>query len=224
MCINYLPPSRRQLVEHFGIEAPEEDWENETWQDYTAPVMIDTGTGPFTFLASYGFVPKRHMPGKLRLTTMNARSETIAELNTYRSAWHHSQLCLIPMQEFYEPCYESGKAVRHRIGMADGQPFAVAGIWRSWNEPDGKPSYSFTQITINADQHAIMRRTHKPEDEKRCLVIVPQEEYGNWLSCRQPEMARRWLANYPADKMLLEPKPLPVMQKPVDMPNLSLFD
>ena len=38
------------------------------------------------------------------------------------------------MSGFFEPCYESGKAERWRICMADGAPFAVAGIWRAWQE------------------------------------------------------------------------------------------
>ena len=31
-------------------------------------------------------------------------------------------------------------------------------------------------ITINADEHALMRRMHKPGDEKRSLVILPHDE------------------------------------------------
>ncbi|MBX9348693.1 SOS response-associated peptidase [Chromobacterium vaccinii] len=93
---------------------------------------------------------------------MNARAETIGEKPAYKGAWRRSQLCLVPMQAFFEPCYETGKAIRTRISLASGEPFAVAGMWREWQEPDGGVSHAFTQITINADDHALMRRMHKP--------------------------------------------------------------
>ncbi|WP_374759327.1 SOS response-associated peptidase family protein [Aeromonas hydrophila] len=52
---------------------------------------------------------------------------------TYRRAWQQGHHCLMPMLGFFEPCYESGKAERWRIGMADSSPFAVAGLaGRAW--------------------------------------------------------------------------------------------
>jgi putative SOS response-associated peptidase YedK len=77
---------------------------------------------------------------------MNARAENVGVLFNYRRAWQQS-LCLVPMQYFYEPYYESGRAEHWQIGMADGSPFAVAGLWRAWPEPDGVISHAFTQIT-----------------------------------------------------------------------------
>lgn len=193
MCVNFTPPTRQQLRDHFGVEPPEFDWKPDTWQDYLAPVIIDTGTGPFAFLASYGFIPKRHQPAGKHYTTMNARAETVGQLRSYRAAWQHSQLCLVPMQAFVEPSYETGKNVWTRIGMASGEPFAVAGMWRSWREDDGSDSYSFTQLTINADDHPLMKRMHKPGDEKRSLVIIPPEHYGDWLRCKSPNLAAKIL-------------------------------
>ena len=52
---------------------------------------------------------------------------------------------MIPCAGFYEPCYETGKAVRWRIGMGDGKPFAIADLWRSWNGPEGA-ELSFTML------------------------------------------------------------------------------
>ena len=209
MCINYTPPTRQQLEDHFKVSTPEFEWKAETWQDYLAPAIIDTGDGPFAFMASYGFVPKGHLPAGKRLTTMNARAETIGQLPTYKRAWQQSQLCLIPMQAFYEPCYETGKAVRTRIGLASGEPFAVAGMWRGWQEQDGSTSYSFTQITINADHHPLMQLMHKPDDEKRSLAIIPPDQYDAWLNCKNPEQARSWMVNYPAELMTASTAPLP---------------
>jgi putative SOS response-associated peptidase YedK len=111
------------------------------------------------------------------------------------------------MQGFFEPCYESGKAVRHQISMLNDAPFAVAGLWRTWEEENGLRSYSFTQITINADEHPLMKRMHKSDDEKRNLVIVAETDYEDWLSCRNPELARTFLKNYPAELMRADALP-----------------
>jgi len=97
--------------------------------------------------------------------------------------------------------------VRWSIGMADKSPFAVAGIWRSWDEDDGTQSHSFTQLTVNADEHPLMRRFHKAGDEKRSVVIVPVDKYDEWLGCKNPELARTFLQLYPATLMHAEPAP-----------------
>ncbi|QOZ83179.1 MULTISPECIES: SOS response-associated peptidase [Chromobacterium] len=208
MCVNFTPPTHRQLLDGFGLDAAGMEWRAETWQDYAAPIITVGGL----LLASYGFVPKRHLPAGVRFTTMNARAETIGEKPTYKGAWRRCQLCLVPMQAFFEPCYETGKAVRTRISLASGEPFAVAGMWREWQEPDGGVSHAFTQITINADDHPLMRRMHKPGDEKRSLVILPPAQYPAWLGCTEPELARTFLTPFPAERMLAVPEFKPLLQ------------
>jgi len=36
-------------------------------------------------------------------------------------------------------------------------------------------------LTVNADEHPIMRQFHKAEDEKRTPVIIQPEHYIRWL-------------------------------------------
>ncbi|WP_375542248.1 hypothetical protein [Paraburkholderia sp. CNPSo 3274] len=62
--------------------------------------------------------------------------------------------------------------------------------WRAGDEPEGPPSLSFTMITVNAAEHPLMKRFHKPGDEKRSVVIIPPTAYEDWLSCRNPDEAR----------------------------------
>ncbi|WP_259295188.1 SOS response-associated peptidase [Paraburkholderia sp. DHOC27] len=119
------------------------------------------------------------------------------------------QLCLIPCRTFFEPSYETGKAVRWRIRLAGDHPTALAGLWRAWEEPDGGTSLSFTMLTVNADEHPLMRRFHKPDDEKRSVVIIRPDAYQDWLSCRNTDEARSFLQLYPADEMQAEAFPMP---------------
>lgn len=207
MCVNYIPIPKRLVVSDFSALEPQADWLDEVWQDYAAPMIVHGRQGRQAVVANYGFLPKAKLPQGARYSTMNARAETIAQLKSYQAAWQRGQLCLLPMLGFFEPCYESGRAVRHRIGLVNHAPFAVAGLWRAWDEGNGRRSYSFTQITINADEHPLMKRMHKPDDEKRNLVIIGAADYDDWLSCKDPERARSFLRNYPAELMHAQASP-----------------
>jgi len=210
MCVNYLPVSRKALVETFRApisnDAP---WPAEAYQDYLAPLIRHDGHGGReSLVASYGMVPKQHIPqGVKRFSTLNARSETVGQLRSYSGAWKRCDFCLLPMDAFYEPNWETGEHIRYRIDMADKSPFAVAGLYRQWEEADGLQSFSFTQLTVNADEHPLMNKMHRIGDEKRSLVIVPPEDYDAWLTCRNPEEARSFLRLFPAELMAARPEP-----------------
>ena len=206
MCVNYRPPTPEQFNGRIGAfsELPRDwHWPEETWKDYAAPILrAAPGMRAQAALASYGMTPRRHIPpGVKPFDTMNARAESLGERRSFSPAWRRLQLCAVPMQHFYEPCYESGRALRHAIGMADDAPFWVAGLWREWQEADGSIATAFTQITINADTHTLMRRMHKPGDEKRTLVVLPEDELGSWLACDDLQVARSFLRHYPAELM-----------------------
>ncbi|WP_329958919.1 hypothetical protein [Paraburkholderia sejongensis] len=66
-----------------------------------------------------------------------------------------------------------------------------------------------TMLTLNADEHPLMKRFHKPGAEKRGVVVLPQSEHLDWLSCRNTEEARSFLRLLPADALHAEPYPLP---------------
>ncbi|WP_293765215.1 SOS response-associated peptidase family protein [uncultured Aquitalea sp.] len=226
MCVNYVAPSRRRLLDVWDLDGDSDDWSAEIWQDYLAPIIVPGKQGrPRLLLASYGMVPQDRWPPGARASTMNARAETVDSRPSYREAWQRRRFCLVPMLGFYEPCYESGRAERWRIGRADGAPFAVAGLWREWREADGSVLASFTQLTVNADGHPLMGRMHRPGDEKRSLVMLAEEAEAQWLYCREDAEARRLLQLYPAQSMRADPAPLPARDAPVAAPEQgSLFD
>jgi putative SOS response-associated peptidase YedK len=229
MCVNYKPPLPEQLDMVLGVLVDlyrDLSWPAETWKDYQAPILRAGNRGERTLaLASYGMVPRRHIPpGVKPFDTMNARAETLGEKRSFAPAWRRAQLCAVPMTCFYEPNYESGRAERWGIGMQDDDIFYVAGLWREWADEHGQPVASFTQITINADEHPLMRRFHKPGDEKRSLVVLPPDEVDGWLQCRDPELARSFLRHYPAEAMKAwaAPKAPAVKKDPVPVTG-SLF-
>jgi putative SOS response-associated peptidase YedK len=210
MCTSYRTGKDIDFRAIFDVDAPTDEWRDEVYKDYAAPIVLHDVPGTrVARLATFGIVPRKHIPEGVRpFDTMNCRTETIALKRSFSGAWRASQLCLIPCTAFYEPCYETGKAVRWRIGTADGKPFAIAGLWRAWNGPDGF-ALSFTMLTANADHHPLMRRFHKPGDEKRSVIILPPTQYQEWLGCRDPELARTFFRLPHEDEMTAEASPLP---------------
>ncbi|CAG9217868.1 Abasic site processing protein [Paraburkholderia tropica] len=210
MCTNYAAARRAQLFRHFGIEPPDSPWRDEVYKDYPAPIIRRAGDATHADVATFGMVPRKHIPPGVRVVdTMNARAETVGEMRSFSGAWKRQQLCLVPCDAFYEPNYENGKAVRWRINMASGEPFAIAGLWREWNECQDDKALSFTMLTVNSSEHPLMRRFHKPGDEKRSVVIVRPADYENWLTSRTMDEARSCPNLLPADLMHAEACPAP---------------
>jgi putative SOS response-associated peptidase YedK len=207
MCTNY-EPAQGDLFEAFtDFPVPQFEYPRETYKDYVAPILRMTTGERSTDPATFAMVPRKHIPpGVKAFDTMNARAETIGEKRSFSTSWKKLQLCLIPCSWFYEPNYESGKAERWRIGV--GRPFALAGLWRAWQDPEGM-TLSFTMLTVNADQHPLMKRFHKPGAEKRSVIILRPDQWDDWMSSRSTDEARSFLNLYPADEMAAEAWPAP---------------
>jgi putative SOS response-associated peptidase YedK len=203
MCSNYRPPSPEAL-RCFGLEAPTFGYDAETYPERTSPFLGNQNTGwlPGTF----GLLPHWADPALAR-HTYNARSETVAEKPSYRHAWRARQLAIVPVQAIYEPCYETGKAVRWRIERADQELFGLAGIWEHRTRPDGTDWYSFSMLTINADGHPLMRRVHKPDDEKRSVVVLNDGDWDAWSLARTESDIRHFLQPFAADLFRAEADP-----------------
>lgn len=83
----------------------------------------------------------------------------------------------------------------------------LAGMWEFKQDgPTGLPLLSFTMLTINADGHALMQRMHRPNDEKRMVVILEPGQYDDWLHA-EPEDAESFFVRYPAEKLTARPAP-----------------
>lgn len=150
---------------------------------------------------------------KIARQTYNARSETVAVKPSYRDAWKKAHHCIIPADAFYEPDWRSGKAIPTRISRADGEPMGIAGLWSWWKSPKGDVLHSYTMLTINADEHPLMKQFHKPTDEKRMVVILPENRYDEWLRATADQSAA-FMELYPSE----------ALQSSTSMPgNLRLF-
>ena len=55
-------------------------------------------------------------------------------------------------------------------------------------------------LTINATDHPVMNQFHRPEDEKRMVVILPEDQYDAWLEAN-PGESMDFMKAYPAEAM-----------------------
>jgi putative SOS response-associated peptidase YedK len=58
-------------------------------------------------------------------------------------------------------------------------------------------------LTVNADDHTLMRNYHRPDDEKRMVVILPNGAIRDWLRA-SPEQSMDYMREYPADRLVAE--------------------
>jgi putative SOS response-associated peptidase YedK len=206
MCSHYEAPTIEQLELAFGIE-PFEQGKLDLWPGYAGPFLRnieatgDPNESPIEVLqGSFGLIPSWSKDTKIARRTYNARSETVAEKPSFRSAWKYAQHCIIPAAAIYEPDWRSGKAIPTRIERGDGGPMGIAGLWEQWKNPEGKTVHSYTMLTVNADDHEFMRNYHRPEDERRMVVILPKGLYRDWLTAPASE-SMEFMRRYPADRL-----------------------
>lgn len=139
-------------------------------------------------------MPTSKKTGK-RLSTFNARMETVATAWTFRFPWGRGQRCLIPATSYDEPYWgHNGKNIWWRFARADGKAWALAGLWSEWVDPTtGEIVPNFTMLTQNCDGHPLLGLMHKPEvdkegnalppekQDKRSVIAIEREDWDAWL-------------------------------------------
>jgi putative SOS response-associated peptidase YedK len=198
-------------MQHFSVSMPMKIIPPETFPGYLAPIIRlseDESKEREVVSACFGMVP--HWADlKLARQSYNARTETVAQKPSFRNAYRKRQFCIIPADAFCEPNYETGKAVRWKISHVDGRPLGLAGIWdwRPNGGPDDQPLVSFSMLTINADDHPLLRRFHKANEEKRMVVILEPHDYEEWLHA-PGELVPSYFKQYSADQLVAEAAPI----------------
>ena len=204
----------------FGVPAPTELPPADMWPRkpgfFIRSQAGAEGAGRERVAGQFGLVPpwvKSASDAKLRSPKLVvARNEMLSTSKNFRNAWLNGQRCIVPMMAFFEDDYRGGKAVHTRIARVDGQPMGVAGLWERWCKVEGEGEaaaeveiISFSLITLNANNHALMHRYQQPGSEKRMPVILGEGTYDAWLKVAQPEKAREFLRSYAANWLTANP-------------------
>ena len=105
---------------------------------------------------------------------INARAETVAEKPSFRAAYRHRR-CLVLADGFYEWKLESGVKTPYFISLADGAPFAFAGLWENWQDKHSGESIQSTALITTA-ANEFMAAVHH-----RMPVILQPDTADRWL-------------------------------------------
>ena len=190
MCVQYLTTINFQWIKtRFDLDLPAST-AHDVFPTYSGPIVLKSHNTQRTAIgmARFGLLPSWAKDEDFGRKTYNARTETVTEKPSYKNAWVKRHYALALADIFYEPCYESGKAVRTAIKQANQEPMAIASIWDTWTEPDtGELIVSFSMLTIDATGHPVMQRMHKPQDEKRTVVPLRPELFDAWLNATPQE-------------------------------------
>ncbi len=142
----------------------------------------------------WGLIPGWAKDMKISYRMINARAETLAQKPAFRTAFKKRR-CIIAADGFYEWLHSGKTKQPFFVHMKNSAVFGFAGLWESWNSPEGSIVESCTVITTSAND--LVRKIHD-----RMPVILHSARYEAWLQdSTKVETLQQLLMPYPAAEM-----------------------
>jgi putative SOS response-associated peptidase YedK len=178
MCGRYRLSRRKQLVEeYFDVSADIDDWSPSynIAPTQLAPVIRQHPKEPRRDLSliRWGLIPSWSKDASGAARMINARSETVHSLPSFRDAIKLRR-CLIPADGFYEWKRTGVGKQPYCFEVNDGDLFAFAGLWDRWRDAGGQWIRSFSVLTTTAN--SLTSAVHD-----RMPVILNKNDYDRWL-------------------------------------------
>lgn len=145
------------------------------------PVITDANPNEINFFR-WGFVPdtitsEAQAANFLKsYNTLNANSDKIFESKIYHEPVIN-QRCLVLCSGFFEWRKVKGKRIPYYISLKDDSLFAFAGVWSSWTDEAGRQNYTYSILTIDANE--LMAQVHNTK--KRMPIILTPENAKKWI-------------------------------------------
>lgn len=165
----------------------------------------------------WGLVPSWAKDAAIGNRMINARSETLLEKPSFRTALKRRR-CLIPADGFYEWKRDGNAkgATKQpmRIHESKDELFAFAGLWEEWKQPDGDILRTATIITTAPN--VLMSGIHD-----RMPAILSRDDEDFWLDAEPEEAPEllKLLRSYPDEKLLAHPVSTQVNAPGFDAPD-----
>jgi putative SOS response-associated peptidase YedK len=129
----------------------------------------------------WGLVPHGAKQASDAAKRINARVETLARLPAFRDAAAQRR-CLVPADGFYEWRGARGRREPFHAALAQGELFAMAGVWERWRDPSGVALESVAIVTTPATPNVAAIHDRMP-------LIVDPEGYRAWLDPHEHDVA-----------------------------------
>jgi putative SOS response-associated peptidase YedK len=126
----------------------------------------------------WGLIPSWAKDPSIGNRLINARGETVAEKNAFRSSLQRKR-CIVPADGFYEWKKIEGQKKKqpYFISRPDGEPFAFGGLWAEWKgEFKGHDTVIRSTTIITTTPNEPMSELHH-----RMPVILPPTAWAEWL-------------------------------------------
>lgn len=104
---------------------------------------------------------------------INARGETVAEKQAFRTSFRHRR-CLVIADGFFEWQVLHGRKQPHHFQIDNGALFAFAGIWDRWDGGNGDSVESCAIITTRANDPVSLVHDRMP-------VVLSRDSWDMWL-------------------------------------------
>lgn len=124
--------------------------------------------------------------------TINARSETVDTIASYREAFKRRR-CLMPAEEFFEK--------GHYFKFADDRTFAFAGLWETWKGGDGEVVETCTLLTTEPNTLVKSVGHHRMP-----VLLASEDDWRLWLDLEKPRGDVEQLFR-PTDPTLMASRP-----------------
>jgi putative SOS response-associated peptidase YedK len=143
-------------------------------------------------LLQWGLIPHWANDPSIGSRMINARAETLTDKPSYREPFQKRR-CLVLADGFYEWQKTGSGKTPMRIALKSGEPFAFAGLWATWKNPQGQLVRSFSIITTKPN--ALVAPIHD-----RMPVMLQPEDEALWLdNSAGPNDWKELLRPYPAE-------------------------
>lgn len=162
-------------------------------------VRLEQGERHFA-LVRWGLIPSWVKDPNDFALLINARGESVTDKPAFRNAMKRRR-CLIPADGFYEWQPTGGRKQPYYIRAKAGAPLVFAGLWETWEGPNGEEVDSATIITTRANR--LLADIHD-----RMPVIVPADAFDLWLDCANVDATTASALIAPAPEDLLEAYPV----------------
>lgn len=141
----------------------------------TAPIVRADAKGDRRIdLFTWGLIPAWSPEFKTKLSTINAKSETVFESRLYKGPVTKRR-CLVPLSGFIEwQAQGEGSKRPFKIFLKQEPILTLAGIWETWHADSPDERHSFSILTTAAN--TFMKKLHH-----RMPVILPEKSWDAWL-------------------------------------------
>jgi putative SOS response-associated peptidase YedK len=148
----------------------------------------------------WGLVPAFATDLKVGYSMINAKAETLFEKPSFRPSTIKKR-CVILADSFYEWKSEGTLKTPHRIVLNERKVFAMAGLWSTYQQPDGTKLFTCTIVTTTAN--ALLSSLHE-----RMPVILEADQLHEWLDPNRFEQERLQQILKPFDPKLMKLYPV----------------